>query len=203
MNISFSRYQCGFRKGHSVRYCLLTMIEKYDLIPYDLIIAKLEAYGFHKDSLQLIHDYLSNRMQRVKVHDSYRSWKHIFYVIPQGSILGPLLFNKNLSDLFYILENLDIASNVDDSKRKKEESVIRALETSYSLLFGWFNSNFMKANSGERHLILRFTEATTAIINGFPNDSSKTEVLLGITINQKLNLMTVLTIYAKKNKSKT
>ena len=60
----------------------------------------------------------------------------------------------------------------------------------------------MKANSGERHLILRFTEATTAIINGFPNDSSKTEVLLGITINQKLSLMIVLTIYAKKASQK-
>ena len=91
------------------------MIKKYDLIPYDLIIAKLEAYGFHKDSLQLIHDYLSNTKQRVKVHDAYRSWMHIFYGIPQGSILSPLLFNKHLSDLFYILENLNIASYADNS----------------------------------------------------------------------------------------
>ena len=88
----FSRYQCGFRKGCSAQQCLLAMIEKWkktvdnggifgalltDLskafycIPHDLIIAKLEAYSFHIDALKLIHDYLSNRKQRVKVNDAY------------------------------------------------------------------------------------------------------------------------------------
>ena len=117
----FSRYQCGFRKGYSAQQCLLAMIEKwkktvdnggvfgalltdlskaFDCIPHDLIIAKLEAYGFHIDALKLIHDYLSNRKQRVKVNDAYSSWKDIFYGVPQRSILGPLLFNKNLCQLF-------------------------------------------------------------------------------------------------------
>ena len=68
---------------------------------HDLIIAKLEAYGFHIDTLKLIHDCLSNRKQRVKVNDAYSSWKDIFYSVPQGSILGPLLFNINLCDLFF------------------------------------------------------------------------------------------------------
>ena len=115
----FSRYQCGFRKG--AQQCLLAMIEKwkkivdnggvfgalltdlskaFDCIPHDLIIAKLEAYGFHIDALKLIHDYLSNRKQRVKVNDAYSSWKDIFYGVPQGSILGPLSFNIHLCDLF-------------------------------------------------------------------------------------------------------
>ena len=95
---------------------LLTDLPKaFDCIPHDLTIAKLEGYGFHIDALKLIHYYLSNRKQRVKVNDTYSSWKDIFYGVPQGSILGPLLFNIHLCDLFYFLEDLDIASYADDT----------------------------------------------------------------------------------------
>ena len=67
------------------------------------------------DALKLIHNYLSNRKQRVKVNDAYSSWKDIFYGVPQGSILGPLLFNIYLCDLFYFLEELVVASYADDT----------------------------------------------------------------------------------------
>ena len=114
----------------------------------------------------------------------------IFHVVPQGSILGPLLFNIHLCHLFYFLEDLDIASYADDTTiytvNEKKESVISALETSSSLLFGWFNNNFMKANNDKSHLIMSCTEATTGMIDGSPIDSSKTEVLLGITIDHEL-----------------
>ena len=162
---------------------LLTDLSKaFDCIPHDLIIAKLEAYGFLIDALKLIHDYLSNRKQRIKVNDAYSSWKDIFYGVPQESILGPLLFNIHLCDLFYFLEDLDIASYADDTtiytvSKKKKESVIRVLETSSSLLFGWFNDNFMKANGDKSHLLMSCAEAATAVIDGLPIDSSKTEVL--------------------------
>ena len=209
----FSRYQCGFCKGYSAQQCFLAMIEKwkktvdngvvfgalltnlskaFDCIPHDLIIAKLEACGFHINALKLIHDYLSNRKQRVKVNDAYSSWKDIFYGVPQGSILSPLLFNIHICDLFYFLKDLDIANYADDTTiyivSEKKESVIRALETSSSLLFGWFNNNFMKANSDKStsHLIMSCAEATTAVIDGSPIDSSKTEVLQGITIDHEL-----------------
>ena len=109
---------------------LLTDLSKaFDCIPHDLIIAKLEAYGFHIDALKRIHDYLSNRKQRVKVNDAYSSWKNIFYDVPQGSILGPLLFYIHLCELFYFLEDLDIASYADDttiymvSEKKKSQSL--------------------------------------------------------------------------------
>ena len=166
---------------------LLSDLSKaFDCVPHGLIIVKLEAYGFHIDALKLLHYCLSNRKQRVKINDAYSSWKDIFYRVPQGSILGPL----HLCDLFYFFEDLDIASYADDTTihtvNEEKESFISALETSSSLLFGWFNSNYIKANSDKRHLMVSCTEATTAIIDGLPIDSSKTEVLLGITIDHEL-----------------
>ena len=95
-----------------------------------------------------------------------------------------------MRSLFYFLEDLEIASYTDDTAvytvSETKESVIRTLETSSSLLFGWFNNNFMKANSDKSHLIMSCAEATTAIIDVLLTDSSKTEVLVGITIDHEL-----------------
>ena len=90
---------------------LLTDLSKaFDCIPHDLIIARLEAYGFQIDALRLVHDYLSNRKQRVKLNKTFSSWRDIEYGVRQGSILGPLPFNIHLCDLFYFLDNFDTAS---------------------------------------------------------------------------------------------
>ena len=76
------------------------------------------------------------------------------------------------------MEDLDIASYADDTTiymvSEKKESVVRALETSSSLLFGWFNNTFIKVNSDKSHLIMSCAEATTAMIDGLLIDSSKT-----------------------------
>ena len=83
---------------------LLTYLSKaFDCILHDLFIAKLEAYGFQIDVLNLVSN-LSNRKQRVKINETFSCWKDIEYGVPQGSILGPLLFNIHLRGLFYFLD---------------------------------------------------------------------------------------------------
>ena len=136
MDQFLSKYQCGFRKRFNAQHCLLAMLEKwkkavdikkvfgalltdlskaFDCLPHDLIVAKLNAYGFSLPALNLIQNYLVNRKQTTKINDSYSPWSDILFAVPQGSILGPLLFNIFLSDLFLIVKDGNIASYADDN----------------------------------------------------------------------------------------
>ena len=70
--------------GRVVGMALMDLSKAYNCIPHDLLIAKLEAYGFGHLSLLLIHNYLSNRKQRVKVGPEFSEWQEIKSGVPQG-----------------------------------------------------------------------------------------------------------------------
>ena len=121
--------------------------------------------------------------QRVKMNEEFSLWSDIEYGAPQGSILGPLLFNIHLCDLFYFLEGIDIASYANDTTlctvKETKVSVINALKTSSQ-------NNFMKDNSDKNHFLMSCSGISTPLIDGFSIDSSIKEVLLGITIDKEL-----------------
>ena len=81
--------------------------------------AKLHAYGIDihllTDSLNILQDYLSNRKQRTKVNSFYSSWKAIRSRVPQGSILGPHLFNIFMCDMFLISKGTYLTGYADDN----------------------------------------------------------------------------------------
>ena len=117
-----------------------------------------------------------------------------------------MLFNIHLCDLFYLLENTDIASYADDntlySAQKNRETVINTIETSSQVLFDWFSDNFMKANSGKSHLLMSGTETTHANVDGSMIKSSQKEILLGINLDSELKFEDHVNFMCKKASQK-
>ena len=142
---------------------LLTDLSKaFDCLSHELLVAKLSAYGMEDSAVRFISDYLTNRKQRTKIGNNYSSWRDVLFGVPQGSILGPLLFNIYLCDLFLLVCNIDVASYADDTTPyvtgDNLESALKQLEQTAKLLFQWFSDNYIKGNEDKRHVFISTKE---------------------------------------------
>ena len=160
-----------------MRHCLLVLIEKFkeaidtrnkfgalltdlskafDCLDHSLLVAKLYWYGLSFLSLQLIFSYFGNHTHRTKIKECFSKRSKIEYGVPQVSILGPLLFNINLIDMFYKCEDSDIENYADDGTpytcAPEINTVFSELQITASKLFTWFENNHIKANLEKSHL---------------------------------------------------
>ena len=136
MEINFLDISADFIRGFNTQNAVLSMIEKMLLvrdkkevcgetltdlskkfycISHDLLIAKFNAYGFEQNALNVVHNDLFGRSQKTKVGSFFSDLWDILYGVPQGSILGPLLFNINLCDLFLSEYRSEFSNFADDT----------------------------------------------------------------------------------------
>ena len=93
----------------------MVLSKAFDCLYHKLLIAKLSAYGFSVSALRLIHSYLNERKQRVKTNGSFSTWRETTIGVPQGSVLGPLLLNIYLNNLFMVVKDAQICNYACDT----------------------------------------------------------------------------------------
>ena len=148
---------------------LMDLSKAFDTISHDLLIAKLGAYGFDNALLKLIRNCLTNRFQKTKVNTSFSSWSKLCLGVPQGSVLGPLLFNIYISNLFYLTDMIDVCNYADDATFHACDldlkRLITRLEHDAVLAMEWFESNDMKLNQDKCHFLISGHKYETLFVN--------------------------------------
>ena len=175
----FSPQLTGFRKNHSTQNAFLNMIEKwkhaldkgkkvgtifmdlskaFDTLNHNLLLAKLDAYGFSFNAIKFVQSYLSERFQRVNINNNFSEWCKILLGVPQGSILGPLLLNIFINDIFYFIQDTYISNFADDNSLYSIEDNVKKANTilnkNFELLKGWFYENHKVLNPGKCHYLI-------------------------------------------------
>ena len=210
----FNKFLAAFRSGYGCQSTLLRILEDwkkaldndeylvailmdlskaFDCLPHDLLLLKLESYGLSKSALNLLKSYLSNRKQCVKIGQSVSEMLDIYKGVPQGSILGPVLFNVFINDIFLFVKNCDLYNYADDNTLSKSgtslATVSKSLEEDSKSLISWFSSNKMQANPEKFQAIAignkTHKQNIAFNLNGNNIKCDEEVKLLGVTIDFK------------------
>ena len=226
MENKFSKYSTGFRKNHNGQNSLLRLIESWkaklnnrskvgviimDLskafgsLNHGLLLAKrhmrrfMEAYGLDNNAVSFMRSYVTNRLQHCKINNSFSEWAKISAGVLQGSILGPLLFNSFINDIFLFLQKCDLANYADDStmyaSEKRVSTIIDSLSHEFTILSKWFYNNFMDLNPDECSFMLLGLDdslQSKLVCGDEILKNTKQEKVLRVKLDNRLNFATHL-----------
>ena len=186
---------------------LMDLSKAFDCLPHELLIAKLSAYGFDKNTLKFFYSYLKERKQCVCIKGKSSMMLEILAGVPQGSILGPVLFNIFINDFIDIFKETEPHNFADDNTlsafSSNLDSLVEKLEGDSDKAITWFTNNHMIANPDKFKAIIiykdrRDTSGIKLNINNSEIFSEKQVTLLGIDIDNKLSFEDYISIICKK-----
>ena len=173
--------------NYFVSAVMTDLSKAFDCIPHDLLIAKLEAYGFDNYTIRYFYSYLKNGKQCVKINNTYSDLLDIISGVPQGSIVSPILFNVFFNDFFYVILIASAHNYADDntltSFGKTYEDLVKKLEHECELTLTLFKNNKMMVNPNKFQAMLL-------------NKSKSTHVKATINIgNGKIKSLSAVKLY--------
>ena len=128
----------------------MDLSKDFNSIPHDLLMAKMHPYGFSIDAIKFFYSYLKGRKQNVKINNTHSVFQILLSRFPQDLVLGPLLFNIFINDLYLWVSKTGLLSFTDDSAISSAENAIETListiEQDDQVAIDWFKVNKMILN---------------------------------------------------------
>ena len=135
----------------------IDLSKAFDSVCHNLLFAKLRAYGFSKDAVSMMSAYLLGRRQRVRVENTYSQWRIVRAGVPQGSLLGPLLFNIFMNDINYYISITSLRLYADDTTDYASDISPMVLEyiinQDLRYFSRWVAINYLKINESKTQAI--------------------------------------------------